>query len=493
MLILSANCIYYEDENHADEEKKEKNVFSADIALIMDSSKIISNKMFEKEKKLIKSLAETISDDNYNVHVAVIQYSMKFTKQYLPAYTVFNLDHIKDIENFSNLIDNIKQSNWLVNISDALRLCEMNVFNSLNCDRPHVPNFIILFAYGTTFVEDDLPHYWANRIKNAGHHILVISTRAYNHESYNKLIEQHRYFQKSVASQPMLYFLLDQFTDMKKFSELLLLRMFSIVNATLPISPTTTTNSFSIPTFSNEEPSIEEISTAITNQHLNNEIDLHPFNETTFNATILTLHPYENISQEKPTVKSASLESNLNENLNVFENLNNLNKTRSEYSKSITVPNIATFEKNTTQLIVVDEELKNISFKFENRTENSSEEVLRNVSAGTLDFTDTQNVFRKNGKKAPYWYLLFILPIFAACLLPFVVHVRQKRLKLRKMRKTKEIDNDEDADGDFLDAMHFNIDYSVLSLEDAVIDVEESMLEWKEFVECESSNTSTEK
>ncbi|KAL1227050.1 Vitrin [Trichinella pseudospiralis] len=417
---------------------------------------------------------------------------MKFTKQHLPAHTVFNLNYIKDIENFSNLIDNIKQSNWLVNISDALRLCEMNVFNSLNCDRPYVPNFIILFAYGTTFVEDDIPHYWANRIKNAGNYILVISTRAYNHESYKKLIEQHRYFQKSVASQPILYFLLDQFTDMKRFSELLLLRMSSIVNATLPISATTT-NSFSIPTFSNEESSIEEISTAITNQHLNNETDLHPLNETTFNATILTLHPYENISQEKPTVKSASLEFNWNENFNAFENANNLNKTQSEYSKSIKVPNIVTFDKSTTQFIVVDEELKNNSFKFENRIANSSEEVSRNVSTGTLNFTDTQNVFGKNGKKAPYWYLLFILPIFAACLLPFAVHVREKHLKQRKMKKTKEIDNNENADCNFLDAMHFNIEYSALSFKEAVIDVKDSMREWKEFVECESSsNTSTE-
>ncbi|KRY27262.1 Deoxyribonuclease-2-alpha [Trichinella spiralis] len=466
---------------------------ATDIALIMDSSKIISDSLFEKEKELIKRLAEVVSGNNYNVHIAVIQYSMKFTKQYLPAYTVFNLDRIKDTENFSNLIDNIKQSNWLVNISDALRLCEMNVFNSLNRDRPHVPNFIILFVYGTTFVEDDLPHYWAYRIKNAGHHILVISTRAYNHESYNKLIEQHRYFQKSVATQPMLYFMLDQFSDMKKFSKLLLLRMFSIVNGTLPISLMTTTNSFSVSTFSNEEPSAEGISTAITNQHLNNEIDLHLLNETTLNATNLTLHINESISKEKPTVKSLeSLESNLNENWNGFKNFN-LNEISSEYSKSITVPNIVSFEKNTTQFTLVDEELKNISFKFENRTENSSEGVLRNVTAGTLDYTDTQNVFRKNVRKAPYWYLLFILPIFAACLLPFVIHLREKHWKLRKIGKKKEIDNDEDVDGDFLDAMHFSIDYRVLSLQGAISDVEESMLAWKEFVECESSNTFTEK
>ncbi|KRZ87932.1 hypothetical protein T08_13490, partial [Trichinella sp. T8] len=492
-LILSANCIYDENENYADEEKREENIFSADIALIMDSSKIISDSLFEKEKELIKSLAEVVSGNNYNVHIAVIQYSMKFTKQYLPAYTVFNLDRIKDTENFSNLIDNIKQSNWLVNISDALRLCEMNVFNSLNCDRPHVPNFIILFVYGTTFVEDDLPHYWAYRIKNAGHHILVISTRAYNHASYNKLIEQHRYFQKSVATQPMLYFMLDQFSDMKKFSKLLLLRMFSIVNGTLPISLMTTTNSFSVSTFSNEKSSVEGISTAIRNQHLNNEINLHLLNETTFNATNLALHINESISKEKPTVKSfESFESNLNKNLNGFENFNNLNEIQSEYSKSIAVPNIVSFEKNTTQFILVDEEQKNISFKFENRTENSSEGVLRNVTAGTLDFTDTQNVFRKNGRKAPYWYLLFILPIFAACLLPFVIHLRERHWKLRKIGKKKEIDNDEDVDGDFLDAMHFSIDYSVLSLQGAISDVEESMLAWKEFVECESSNTFTE-
>ncbi|XP_003381595.1 conserved hypothetical protein [Trichinella spiralis] len=157
------------------------------------------------------------------------------------------------------------------------------------------------------------------------------------------------------------------------------------------------------------------------------------------------------------------------------------------------VPNIVSFEKNTTQFTLVDEELKNISFKFENRTENSSEGVLRNVTAGTLDYTDNQNVFRKNVRKAPYWYLLFILPIFAACLLPFVIHLREKHWKLRKIGKKKEIDNDEDVDGDFLDAMHFSIDYRVLSLQGAISDVEESMLAWKEFVECESSNTFTEK
>ncbi|KAL1234435.1 Vitrin [Trichinella spiralis] len=246
-----------------------------DIALIMDSSKIISDSLFEKEKELIKRLAEVVSGNNYNVHIAVIQYSMKFTKQYLPAYTVFNLDRIKDTENFSNLIDNIKQSNWLVNISDALRLCEMNVFNSLNRDRPHVPNFIILFVYGTTFLEDDLPHYWAYRIKNAGHHILVISTR--------------------------------RKTVLKEFCAML------------------------------------------------------------------------------------------------------------------------------------------------------------------------QQV-------------LWITQILKMCLEKI-----EKHWKLRKIGKKKEIDNDEDVDGDFLDAMHFSIDYRVLSLQGAISDVEESMLAWKEFVECESSNTFTEK
>ncbi|KAL1234434.1 Collagen alpha-1(VI) chain [Trichinella spiralis] len=191
-----------------------------DIALIMDSSKIISDSLFEKEKELIKRLAEVVSGNNYNVHIAVIQYSMKFTKQYLPAYTVFNLDRIKD-------------------------------------------------------TEDDLPHYWAYRIKNAGHHILVISTR--------------------------------RKTVLKEFCAML------------------------------------------------------------------------------------------------------------------------------------------------------------------------QQV-------------LWITQILKMCLEKI-----EKHWKLRKIGKKKEIDNDEDVDGDFLDAMHFSIDYRVLSLQGAISDVEESMLAWKEFVECESSNTFTEK
>ncbi|KRY91392.1 hypothetical protein T4D_16138 [Trichinella pseudospiralis] len=327
-LLYSVGCVYDGKEIQAEEEP-----FSANVALIFDSSKIISEQMFEKEKNVIKDLAEIFSKDKYNVRIAVIQYSMKSDHQYLPANVIYNLDHIKDIKNFSNQIDNIQQSNWLVNISDALRLCENNVFKSeINGDKPIRKNFVILFTYGTTFVEDDLPHYWAKRIRNAGHHIFVVSTRTYNRATYKKSTRQHYFLQKNVASDPKLFFILDEFAKMKTFVNLLLMKMFSIgSNRMIAIStttPTTTTTNDASKVLSLDE----DNSTAITDEYLNNISAV----TQQFIETDVTSHAYETTSNTEQSWNSTVLELDFNETITDVSEIENSTIFTNEYSTNET-------------------------------------------------------------------------------------------------------------------------------------------------------------
>ncbi|KRZ16615.1 hypothetical protein T11_8885 [Trichinella zimbabwensis] len=322
-LLYSVGCVYGKKGIQAE--------FSANVALIFDSSKIISEQMFEKEKNVIKGLAEIFSEDNFNVRVAVIQYSLKSDHQYLPANVVYNLDYIKDIKNFSNQIDNIKQSNWLVNISDALRLCEKNVFNSeINDDKPIRRNFVILFTYGTTFVEDDLPHYWAKRMQNAGHHIFVVSTRTYNRATYKKSIQQHYFLQKNVASDPTSFFILDEFAKMKTFLNLLLMKMLSTDNRMITIStttPTTTTTNNASNVLSLDE----DNGTTITDKYLNNISVMEQLNETD-----VTSHPYETTSNTEQSWNSTVLEFDLNETFTDVSEMENSTIFTNEYSTNET-------------------------------------------------------------------------------------------------------------------------------------------------------------
>ncbi|KRY40087.1 putative von Willebrand factor type A domain protein [Trichinella spiralis] len=318
-LFYSVACSY--DGNGI---QAERDPFSADVALIFDSSKVISEKMFEKEKNAIISLAKVFSEDKYNVRLAVIQYSMKSDQQYLPANVVYNLDYIKDIKNFSNQIIKIKQSHWLVNISDALRVCKTNVFESedINGGRPTRRHFVILFTYGTTFVEDDLPHYWAQIMKNAGHHIFVVSTRTYNRATYKKSTQQHHFLQKNVASDPTLFFILDEFANMKTFLNLLLMKMFSIGNTMITISTTTpTTTTITTNDVSNVSSPNEENGTIITDEYLNSISTMQQFNETD-----LTSHPYETTTNAEQSLNSTVLELDLNENFDVTTNETNFHQ-----------------------------------------------------------------------------------------------------------------------------------------------------------------------
>ncbi|KRX14454.1 hypothetical protein T07_9198 [Trichinella nelsoni] len=319
-LFYSVACVY--DGNGI---QAERDPFSADVALIFDSSKVISEKMFEKEKNAIINLAEVFSEDKYNVRLAVIQYSMKSDQQYLPANVVYNLDYMKDIKNFSNQIIKIKQSHWLVNISDALRVCKTNVFESedINGGGPTRRHFVILFTYGTTFVEDDLPHYWAQIMKNAGYHIFVVSTRTYNRATYKKSTQQHHFLQKNVASDPTLFFILDEFANMKTFLNLLLMKMFSIGNTMITISTTTqTTTTITTNDVSNVLSPNEENGTIITDEYLNSISTM----QQQYNETDLTSYPYETTTNTEQSLNSTVLELDLNENFNVSTNETNFHQ-----------------------------------------------------------------------------------------------------------------------------------------------------------------------
>ncbi|KRX54868.1 hypothetical protein T09_15029 [Trichinella sp. T9] len=318
-LFYSVACVY--DGNGI---QAERDLFSADVALIFDSSKVISEKMFEKEKNAIISLAKVFSEDKYNVRLAVIQYSMKSDHQYLPANVVYNLDYIKDIKNFSNQIIKIQQSHWLVNISDALRVCKTKVFEleDINGGRLTRRHFVILFTYGTTFVEDDIPHYWAQIMKNAGHHIFVVSTRTYNRATYKKSTQQHHFLQKNVASDPTLFFILDEFANMKTFLNLLLMKMFSIGNTMITISTTTQTmTTITTNDVSNVLSPNEENGTIITDEYLNSISTMQQFNETD-----LTSYPYETTTNAEQSWNSTVLEFDLNENFDVSTNETNFHQ-----------------------------------------------------------------------------------------------------------------------------------------------------------------------
>ncbi|KAL1235870.1 Collagen alpha-2(VI) chain [Trichinella spiralis] len=500
-LFYSVACSY--DGNGI---QAERDPFSADVALIFDSSKVISEKMFEKEKNAIISLAKVFSEDKYNVRLAVIQYSMKSDQQYLPANVVYNLDYIKDIKNFSNQIIKIKQSHWLVNISDALRVCKTNVFESedINGGRPTRRHFVILFTYGTTFVEDDLPHYWAQIMKNAGHHIFVVSTRTYNRATYKKSTQQHHFLQKNVASDPTLFFILDEFANMKTFLNLLLMKMFSIGNTMITISTTTpTTTTITTNDVSNVSSPNEENGTIITDEYLNsistmqqfNETDLtsHPYETTTnaeqsLNSTLneTDLTPTENISNAEPSSESTN-ELDLSENSDdidkdeddeqivantldesastlshesdmdtplVDENLNDSDEVESE-SSSIELDNNI-LENNTSTSNLINEKMKNSSLKFENRTEDTFTRTVPNNSSGALNLTDIYN--DQKNKEPNFWIFIFIFaPVGVAFLLAMTVYGIRKRQKLSKMRKTEqpvEKDNKEQTNESISSTIH---------------------------------------
>ena len=90
------------------------------------------------------------------------------------AYLQFYLCNYTDTQSLENAVRNIPYCDENTNTTGGLRLTRTDIFNTANCDRPDVPNVIVLITDGNPTREADLLGDEVRLIKSLGIRIVGV-------------------------------------------------------------------------------------------------------------------------------------------------------------------------------------------------------------------------------------------------------------------------------------------------------------------------------
>ena len=124
-----------------------------DIVIVLDTSGSVGEDNFGKVLDFAKSLINTVSIENGNIRVGVIQFATEVTP-------IFNLkDLIKDRDGMLNAVDNIEYKGGKTYTAGAIRLAVDQYFKEENGARPDAKRHLMVVTDGKSTVksEDTIP------------------------------------------------------------------------------------------------------------------------------------------------------------------------------------------------------------------------------------------------------------------------------------------------------------------------------------------------